>query len=204
MGSKGDRRPSTEGPRGPYATTAASPTLEGSDDDGDDDGDDGGNWDDVFAASPAEDQLHVDSAMEATPPSSNEASRRLADETDLRFGAALADELRAAIKAELGYTCCAGIGANKTVAKVAGELHKPDQQTCVLPEAHELVLQHRQLRQVGGLGGRDAARTMPCAALSHPCPLSPCAFLFPLASRPRFLALDVPCGRSSWPTTTHR
>lgn len=35
---------------------------------------------------------------------------------------------------KVGYTCSAGIGCSKATAKLAGELHKPAQQTTILPE----------------------------------------------------------------------
>ena len=35
---------------------------------------------------------------------------------------------------KVGYTCSAGIGCSKLAAKMAGELHKPHQQTTILPQ----------------------------------------------------------------------
>ena len=43
----------------------------------------------------------------------------------------MVSELRAAVHAELGYTCSAGIAHTKLLAKLASGLHKPAQQTVV-------------------------------------------------------------------------
>ncbi|XP_046477768.1 DNA polymerase iota [Neodiprion pinetum] len=45
----------------------------------------------------------------------------------------IAADMRARIYKELHLTCSAGIGTNKLVAKLAGSLHKPNQQTVVYP-----------------------------------------------------------------------
>lgn len=44
-------------------------------------------------------------------------------------------ELRAAVLAQLQFTCSAGIAVNKLLAKVGSARHKPDKQTVVLPRA---------------------------------------------------------------------
>lgn len=47
----------------------------------------------------------------------------------------MACDLRASIRERLSYTCCAGISFAKPYAKLAGGLHKPDQQTMLFPAA---------------------------------------------------------------------
>lgn len=70
----------------------------------------------------------------------------------LWHGANIASELRAMIKTELGYECCGGVGHNKLLAKVAGERHKPNQQTTVLPSGIDALLSRVKLRRIPGLG----------------------------------------------------
>lgn len=67
----------------------------------------------------------------------------------LQAGTAIAAWLRATIFTQLNYTCRAGIAANKLLAKVVGDLHKPNDQTCILPSAHLRFLLSRDLRKVG-------------------------------------------------------
>ena len=70
----------------------------------------------------------------------------------LAAGTRLASRLRLLIKERVGFDVCAGVGHNKVVAKVAGEQHRPNQQTCVLPGAVPLVLAARGLRKIPGMG----------------------------------------------------
>lgn len=69
----------------------------------------------------------------------------------LRAGSAIAAWLRANIFTQLAYTCRAGTGANKTLAKMVGEVHKPNAQTTLLPEAHSAFILSKELRKVGGM-----------------------------------------------------
>lgn len=56
-------------------------------------------------------------------------------------GAAVALRLRGAVLDQLGFTCSAGIGPNKLVAKIGSALNKPAKQTVVLPRAVEGLMQ---------------------------------------------------------------
>ncbi|EDQ91850.1 uncharacterized protein MONBRDRAFT_14321 [Monosiga brevicollis MX1] len=76
------------------------------------------------------------------------AAANLAQYQALRAGAQLTDWARKELKAKFGYTCSAGIAVNKLQAKMAGELHKPDDQSCLLPRAAQAVILHRGLRRV--------------------------------------------------------
>ena len=55
------------------------------------------------------------------------------DERRVRVGAAVAAEARAAVLAETGVRCSAGVAANKMIAKLVSGVHKPDDQTYVPP-----------------------------------------------------------------------
>lgn len=136
--------------------SAATPTLQaavggdyGSTGDGDSDGDVSGEEESALAGSLAQSPVSRASTSMTAGDSSADAEYDCdAVENALRAATVLAARLRTVIRTQLGYTCCAGIAVNKTMAKVAGELHKPDQQTCVLPEAHDAVLAQRELKQV--------------------------------------------------------
>jgi nucleotidyltransferase/DNA polymerase involved in DNA repair len=58
------------------------------------------------------------------------------------------------VTARLGFTCSAGIAANKLLAKLCGGLHKPDQQT-VLPLSHvSSLLSPLPTDRLRGFGGK--------------------------------------------------
>ena len=65
----------------------------------------------------------------------DDAERWDDEERLLVAGAIVVDELRAQVSAELGFTCSGGVARNKMLAKLGCGLHKPDQQTIVLPAA---------------------------------------------------------------------
>ncbi|EGD72062.1 hypothetical protein PTSG_11536 [Salpingoeca rosetta] len=75
-----------------------------------------------------------------------------ADVRLLAIGTHVAARLRRLIFMRLGFTSCAGIGHNKAVAKVAGELNKPNQQTCVLPWMATAVFDAHGIRKIPGIG----------------------------------------------------
>ena len=53
----------------------------------------------------------------------------------LILGSRLAQEMRDRLHQELGITSCAGVAHNKLLAKLAGALNKPNQQTTVFPSS---------------------------------------------------------------------
>ncbi|XP_061751416.1 DNA polymerase iota isoform X10 [Nerophis ophidion] len=53
---------------------------------------------------------------------------------ELALGSHIAAELREAVRSRLGLTGCAGIAANKLLAKLVSGAFKPNQQTTLLPE----------------------------------------------------------------------
>lgn len=77
-------------------------------------------------------------------------------------GALIAERLRATVAQQLSFTCSAGIGPNKLLAKIGSAKNKPNKQTVVLPRAIE------SLMQVGGPGGHGDS--------SHNCPAVPAMF----------------------------
>ena len=55
------------------------------------------------------------------------------NERRVRFGAAVAADARAAVLAETGVRCSAGVAVNKMCAKLVSGVHKPDDQTYLPP-----------------------------------------------------------------------
>ncbi|KAM8708236.1 hypothetical protein ACLKA7_015240 [Drosophila subpalustris] len=77
-------------------------------------------------------------------------------QSDLRLliGACIAGEVRAAVKAETGYECSAGIAHNKILAKLAAGMNKPNQQT-ILPLAEiPALFDQLPVGKIKGLGGK--------------------------------------------------
>ncbi|WP_455136210.1 DNA polymerase IV [Thermophilibacter sp.] len=60
--------------------------------------------------------------------------------------------------AELGVTCSIGLGANKTVAKIASEREKPRGLTVVMPGTEGAFLAPLPVRALSGVGASTAAR----------------------------------------------
>ena len=59
------------------------------------------------------------------------------------IGSQIAADIRRTLFEELGITSCAGIGHNKVLAKMVGEVHKPNQQTLMFPCHTEKLLMDR-------------------------------------------------------------
>ncbi|XP_014234704.1 DNA polymerase iota [Trichogramma pretiosum] len=75
----------------------------------------------------------------------------------LAVASIIAKDMRYKIYSELGLTCSAGIAHNKLLAKLAGALHKPNQQTLVYPfSAAELVSSLGSVSKIPGVGRRTA------------------------------------------------
>eukprot|EP00891_Asterochloris_glomerata_P001049 jgi/Astpho2/1049/gw1.00017.35.1_t len=85
----------------------------------------------------------------------------------LACGAVAVADLRAAVAAQLGYSCSAGVAHNKILSKLASGLHKPSQQTLVPASAIPELLQDLpipKLRQLGGKFGEELQMPAPCDA----------------------------------------
>ena len=72
----------------------------------------------------------------------------------LHAGAAFAQKARARLYGELGFKCCAGIACGKIAAKLAAEMHKPNQQTLLLPNARCLTCDVLSCR-IQGIGRKS-------------------------------------------------
>ncbi|BDA45382.1 DNA polymerase eta at N-terminal half [Coccomyxa sp. Obi] len=78
-------------------------------------------------------------------------------ERRLSIGANIACRLRGAIREQLGFTCSAGIAANKLLAKVASAMNKPNQQTIVPPRAVDAMMADLPLKKLRNFGGKLGA-----------------------------------------------
>eukprot|EP00743_Colponemidia_sp_Colp-15_P011344 GILK01012642.1.p1 GENE.GILK01012642.1~~GILK01012642.1.p1 ORF type:complete len:564 (-),score=89.55 GILK01012642.1:49-1740(-) len=75
-------------------------------------------------------------------------------ELELMVGSQIASEIRGTLLERLGYTSCAGIARNKLLAKLASNMHKPNNQTVFLPSAADSMLPAMAARQIPGVGWR--------------------------------------------------
>eukprot|EP00927_Polykrikos_kofoidii_P073063 TRINITY_DN69138_c0_g1_i1.p1 TRINITY_DN69138_c0_g1~~TRINITY_DN69138_c0_g1_i1.p1 ORF type:complete len:683 (-),score=77.79 TRINITY_DN69138_c0_g1_i1:49-2001(-) len=75
-------------------------------------------------------------------------------------GAIVVNELRNEVKEKLGFSCSGGVATNKVLAKLGCGLHKPDQQTVLLPHAVPLLLRNLPIDRLPGLGGEFGAKIM--------------------------------------------
>eukprot|EP00448_Togula_jolla_P021960 CAMPEP_0170574588 /NCGR_PEP_ID=MMETSP0224-20130122/3383_1 /TAXON_ID=285029 /ORGANISM="Togula jolla, Strain CCCM 725" /LENGTH=634 /DNA_ID=CAMNT_0010897261 /DNA_START=60 /DNA_END=1964 /DNA_ORIENTATION=+ len=87
-------------------------------------------------------------------------------ERRLVAGAVVVSELRTAISSELGFSCSGGIATNKMLAKLGCGLHKPNQQTVVLPAAVAPLLHGLPLERLPGLGGDLGAQVRSVLAVA--------------------------------------
>ncbi|GBF90329.1 DNA polymerase iota [Raphidocelis subcapitata] len=101
----------------------------------------------------------------------------------LMSGSAIAEEARAAVRAETGFRCSAGISVNKMLAKLVSGVHKPNDQTILPPGEAWAFLEplpvralpgigHRLAEQLGELGAATVAelRRLPLALLAARLP----------------------------------
>ncbi|VEL23254.1 unnamed protein product [Protopolystoma xenopodis] len=63
-------------------------------------------------------------------------------------------EIRKAILNETGFSCSVGIAQNKTIAKLACSLNKPNRQTMVPPESVDFLLSNTPVKKIRNLGGK--------------------------------------------------
>lgn len=59
----------------------------------------------------------------------------------LLVGSQIAAEMREAMYNQLGLTGCAGVASNKLLAKLVSGVFKPNQQTVLLPESSQVLIQ---------------------------------------------------------------
>ncbi|KAH8314875.1 hypothetical protein KR074_006784 [Drosophila pseudoananassae] len=98
-------------------------------------------------------------------------------QSDIRLliGAAVAGEVRAAVKKETGYECSAGIAHNKILAKLAAGLNKPNKQTILplgeIPGFFD-CLPVGKIKGLGGKFGEVVCETLGVKFLGQLCKFS--------------------------------
>ncbi|XP_045646087.1 DNA polymerase iota isoform X2 [Ursus americanus] len=77
----------------------------------------------------------------------------------LLVGSQIAAEMREAMYNQLGLTGCAGVASNKLLAKLVSGVFKPNQQTVLLPETSQVLIQNlSHVREMPGIGYKTAKR----------------------------------------------
>ncbi|XP_029435784.1 DNA polymerase iota isoform X2 [Rhinatrema bivittatum] len=77
----------------------------------------------------------------------------------LAIGSQIAAEIREALYSRLGLTGCAGVASNKLLAKLVSGTFKPNQQTVLLPESCQHIMDSlEQLSKVPGIGYKTTER----------------------------------------------
>ncbi|KAK3092357.1 hypothetical protein FSP39_001859 [Pinctada imbricata] len=93
----------------------------------------------------------------------------------LAVGALISEEMRAAVYAETGFRCSAGIAHNKMLAKLSCGLHKPNKQT-VLPHASVPILYStlpiKKIRNLGGKFGQSLVEQLGVENIGDLCKFS--------------------------------
>ncbi|XP_007519299.2 DNA polymerase iota isoform X2 [Erinaceus europaeus] len=79
--------------------------------------------------------------------------------TRLLVGSQIAAEMREAMFKQLGLTGCAGIASNKLLAKLVSGVFKPNQQTVLLPESSQDLIQSlNHIKEIPGIGYKTTKR----------------------------------------------
>ncbi|XP_012874404.1 PREDICTED: DNA polymerase iota isoform X4 [Dipodomys ordii] len=77
----------------------------------------------------------------------------------LLVGSQVAAEMREAMHNQLGLTGCAGVASNKLLAKLVSGVFKPNQQTVLLPEScQDLINSLNHIKEMPGIGYKTAKR----------------------------------------------
>lgn len=91
----------------------------------------------------------------------NNQTLNLSDPKHIRLaiGSQIVAEMRAALFDRLGLTGCAGMASNKLLSKLVGGTFKPNQQTILLPESHQhLIDSLDHIKKVPGIGYKTSER----------------------------------------------
>ncbi len=88
------------------------------------------------------------------------ACRLTGTQQDLKTAEALAAKIKSAIRTEVGASlkCSIGLGPNRYLAKIAGDMRKPDGFTVFRPCDLPLILHQLKLRDLTGVGPRMETR----------------------------------------------
>lgn len=70
----------------------------------------------------------------------------------LMLAAHLASFLRESIRSKFSLTSSGGIACSKLIAKLVGDVHKPNSQTLVFPDYHQIFLDPIEIKKVAGVG----------------------------------------------------
>ncbi|KOS22331.1 N-acetyltransferase eso1 [Escovopsis weberi] len=76
------------------------------------------------------------------------------DDVAILIGSEIVRDIRAQVRAKLGYTCSAGIASNKLVSKLGSAFKKPNRQTVVRARAVEAFLAGTKISKMRNLGGK--------------------------------------------------
>ncbi|GAB5579511.1 DNA polymerase iota isoform X1 [Prionailurus iriomotensis] len=77
----------------------------------------------------------------------------------LLVGSQIAAEMREAMYNQLGLTGCAGVASNKLLAKLVSGVFKPNQQTVLLPESSQVLIQSlNHVKEMPGIGYKTTKR----------------------------------------------
>ncbi|KAM6219584.1 DNA polymerase iota [Rhynchocyon petersi] len=77
----------------------------------------------------------------------------------LLLGSQIAAEMREAMCNQLGLTGCAGVASNKLLAKLVSGVYKPNQQTVLLPEScQDLIQSLNHIKEMPGIGYKTSKR----------------------------------------------
>mmetsp|Transcript_27142 Transcript_27142/g.43597 ORF Transcript_27142/g.43597 Transcript_27142/m.43597 type:complete len:508 (-) Transcript_27142:1793-3316(-) len=97
-------------------------------------------------------------------------SAKIETRLDLRFAVAsvIAQEIRDALFEQLGYQCCGGISCSKLTSKFAVEMHKPNQQTVLLPQEIPAFIRTQPVSRVRGIG-RKLSQQLYMSVMEESC-----------------------------------
>ncbi|NWJ07397.1 POLH polymerase, partial [Crypturellus undulatus] len=85
----------------------------------------------------------------------------------LTMGAVIVEEMRAAVEAATGFRCSAGISHNKTLAKLACGLNKPNRQTLVPWRSVPQLFSQMPVGNIRNLGGKLGAAITDILGVEH-------------------------------------
>ncbi|NXA32710.1 POLH polymerase, partial [Eudromia elegans] len=85
----------------------------------------------------------------------------------LTMGAVIVEEMRAAVEAATGFQCSAGISHNKTLAKLACGLNKPNRQTLVPWRSVPQLFSQMPVGNIRNLGGKLGAAITDIFGVEH-------------------------------------